>query len=64
MTRKRFIKLLMAETVSRNAANKLADETISCGDSHIDGYWSFQIDKALSMINMISQVSSTQYWRY
>lgn len=38
MTRKRFVKLLMAEGYSRNSANNVADATIMCGYSYAEGY--------------------------
>ncbi len=38
MTRKRFVKLLMAEGYSRNGANKVAGATIRGGYSYAEGY--------------------------
>lgn len=38
MTRKRFVKLLMAEGYSRNSANTLADDVIADGYSYAEGY--------------------------
>lgn len=38
MTRKRFVKLLMANGYSRNSANKIADDTLKDGYSYAEGY--------------------------
>lgn len=38
MTRKRFVKLLMAEGYSRNGANEIADEVLEDGFSYAEGY--------------------------
>ena len=38
MTRKRFVKLLMAEGYSRNSANKIADDLRMDGYSYAEGY--------------------------
>ena len=38
MTRKRFVKLLMAEGYSRNDANDIADEVLEDGYSYAEGY--------------------------
>lgn len=38
MTRKRFIKLLMAKGYSRNAANELADEVLERGMGYESAY--------------------------
>lgn len=38
MTRKRFVKLLMAEGYSRNSANKIADDVLADGLTYAEGY--------------------------
>ena len=38
MTRKRFVKLLMAEGYSRNSANEIADEALEDGFSYAEAY--------------------------
>ncbi len=38
MTRKRFVKLLMAEGYSRNDANDIADEVLEDGFSYAEAY--------------------------
>lgn len=38
MTRKQFIKLLMAEGYSRNSANEIADEVLEDGFTYAEGY--------------------------
>lgn len=38
MTRKRFVKLLMAEGYSRNDANDIADEVLEDGFTYAEGY--------------------------
>lgn len=52
MTRKRFVKLLMAEGYSRNGANEIADKTIEDGFSYAEAYGhvirDLQIVKAFS----------------
>ena len=38
MTRKRFVKLLMAEGYSRNGANAIAEDVLKDGYSYAEGY--------------------------
>ena len=38
MTRKRFVKLLMAEGYSRNSANDIAGDVVKDGYSYAEGY--------------------------
>lgn len=38
MTRKRFVKLLMAEGYSRNGANEIAEEVLADGFTYAEGY--------------------------
>jgi len=38
MTRKRFVKLLMAKGYCRNSANEIADEVLEDGFSYAEGY--------------------------
>ena len=38
MTRKRFVKLLMAEGYSRNSANDIADEVLADGFTYAEAY--------------------------
>ena len=42
MTRKRFVKLLMAAGYGRNKANSIARETIADGDTYGARYWYLQ----------------------
>ena len=42
MTRKRFVKLLMADGYSRNKANSIARETVADGDTYGSRYWYLQ----------------------
>ena len=39
MTRKRFVKLLMADGYSRNKANSIAKQTVADGDAYGSRYW-------------------------
>lgn len=42
MTRKRFVKLLMADGYSRNKANSIAKQTAADGDTYGSQYWYLQ----------------------
>lgn len=42
MTRKRFVKLLMAQGYSRNDANSIAKQTVADGDTYGSRYWYLQ----------------------
>lgn len=42
MTRKRFVKLLMADGYSRNKANSIAKQAIADGDTYGVRYWYLQ----------------------
>lgn len=42
MTRKRFVKLLMADGYSRNKANSIAKQTVADGDTYGARYWYLQ----------------------
>ena len=42
MTRKRFVKLLMADGYSRNKANSIAKQTVADGDTYGSRYWYLQ----------------------
>lgn len=42
MTRKRFVKLLMADGYSRNKANSIAKQTAADGDTYGSRYWYLQ----------------------
>ena len=48
MTRKRFVKLLMADGYSRNSANSLADDTLKDGYSYAEGYG--QVTRMLPLV--------------
>ena len=48
MTRKRFIKLLMAEGYSRNSANKIAEDVRNDGMTYAEGF-----DQATKMLPVI-----------
>lgn len=42
MTRKRYVKLLMADGYSRNEANSIAKQTVADGDTYWSRYWYLQ----------------------
>lgn len=42
MTRKRFVKLLMADGYSRNKANSIAKQTVADGETYGSQYWYLQ----------------------
>ena len=44
MTRKRFVKLLMAKGCSRNEANLRAREVVRAGDTYWYGYFAFLLE--------------------
>ena len=51
MTRKRFVKLCMAQGYSRNTANEIAAEYNAKGKTYADGYAEFeQCKKLLDML--------------
>ena len=51
MTRKRFVKLLMAKGYDRNIANKIAAEDNAKGKTYAEGYAEFeQVEKLLDML--------------
>lgn len=52
MTRKRFIKLLMAEGYSRNGANDIADDALKDGYSYAETY--DQITRLLPLVQAIT----------
>lgn len=51
MTRKRFVKLLMAEGYSRNSANDIADGVLEDGMSYAEGF--DQVDRLLPAFQKI-----------
>lgn len=48
MTRKRFVKLLMAKGCSRNEANLRAREVVRAGDTYGYGYFAFRLESGNS----------------
>lgn len=54
MTRKRFVKLLMAHGYSRNSANRIADATLKDGYSYAEGY--DQVTRILPLVKAMTPV--------
>lgn len=50
MTRKRFVKLLMAEGYSRNSANKIAQDVLADGMTYAEGF-----DQVTRMLPVIQE---------
>lgn len=49
MTRKRFVKLAMANGYSRNSANRIAEQVNSAGKSYADAYKALAAVKKLAV---------------
>lgn len=54
MTRKRFVKLLMAEGFSRNGANKIAEDVRKDGLTYAEGY-----DMVIRLLPLIDSLTKS-----